>query len=186
VLGRGRPRPFDPAADGPALGEGAAVLVLEPASRARARGARAFARLVATPSFTVPAPVHGWPRDAAAIAAGLAAVVADADVVVAAASGRPDLDALEADVLARGPRAAVTTARGAIGDFGAAGALGVAVAALALADGVVPPTVGLDAPPRAGLDVVVGTARAARPRVVVVDGLARGGVCRPLRLEAAA
>jgi hypothetical protein len=32
---------------------------------------------------------------------------------------------------------------------------------------------------------VVGTARPARLRAVVVDGLARGGMCRPLRLEAA-
>jgi minimal PKS chain-length factor (CLF/KS beta) len=106
-------------------------------------------------------------------------------VVVAAASGRPDLDAVEADALARSVRgAAATSVRGATGDFGAVGALGAAVAALVLATGLVPPTVGLEGPARAGLDVVVGTPRAGRPRVAVVDGLARGGTCRPLRLEA--
>jgi hypothetical protein len=49
----------------------------------------------------------------------------------------------------------------------------------------VPPTLGLVPPARAGLDVVVGPARRARVRVAVVDGLARGGVCRPVRLEEA-
>jgi hypothetical protein len=50
--------------------------------------------------------------------------------------------------------------------------------------GVVPPTVDAGAP--AGLDVVRGAARTQPVRVAVVDGLARGGACRPLRLEAAA
>jgi len=53
-----------------------------------------------------------------------------------------------------------------------------------VAEGVVPPTVGAVPPARACLDVVAGAARAPR-RVAVVDALARGGACRPLRLEAA-
>jgi len=188
ALARAMPRPLDPAADGPCPGEGAAVLVLEPLARARARGARVYARLATHPGFTVPAPVHGWPRDAAPLAEGLAPLLAGADLVAAAASGRPELDALEAAALARalGERAtAVTAVRGALGDFGAAGALAAAAAALAIASGVVPPTLGLVPPAREGLDVVVGSARAVRVQVAVVDGLARGGACRPLRMEAA-
>jgi 3-oxoacyl-(acyl-carrier-protein) synthase len=106
---------------------------------------------------------------------------------VPAASGQPALDALEAPALvsALGRRsAAVTAPRAAIGDFGAAGALAVAAAALAVYTGVVPPTLGLQGPPRCGLDVVVGAERQAPIRAALVDGLARGGVCRPLRLEA--
>src|SRR5439155_757853 len=83
-------------------------------------------RLVAVPGFTVPAPVHGWARDPVPLAEGLAHTVRDADVVFAAASGRPELDALEAAALARalgGRRAAVTAVRGAVGDFGGAGGL---------------------------------------------------------------
>jgi len=57
-------------------------------------------------------------------------------------------------------------------------------AALAVSTGVVPPTVGLVPPARAGLDVVTGAARLGRVRVAAVDGLARGGLCRALRLEA--
>jgi 3-oxoacyl-(acyl-carrier-protein) synthase len=184
-LTRTVPRPLDRAADGRALGEGAAVLVLEPAARARARGARVYCEIEPHPGFAVPAPVHGHPRDPAAVARGLAPLVADADVVVSCASGLPALDALEAGALARalgGRRAAVTAPRGAVGDFGAAGACGVAAGALVLHNRLVPPTAGCRPPAREGLDVVVGSARPCAARAVVVSGLGRGGVCRPLRL----
>ena len=187
ALARDRSRPLDPAADGPCPGEGAAVLVLEPLARARARGARVHARLVASPGFAVPAPVHGWARDPAPLAEGVARAAGDADAVFAAASGRPELDALEAAALARAlgaRRPVVTAVRGALGDFGAAGALAAAAAALAVSTGVVPPTAGVAPPARAGLDVVTGAARRREVRVALVDGLARGGFCRPLRLEA--
>ena len=184
----GVPRPLDPAAEGACPGEGAGVLVLEPLARARARGARVYARLVASPGGSVPAPVHGWPRAPEALAALLSPLVGDADLLVAAASGNPALDGVEAAALATalgGRRTVVTSIRGAIGDFGAAGALAAAAAALAIDAGLVPPTLGLVPPARAGLDVVVGAARRAPVRVAVVDGLARGGLCCPLRLEAA-
>ena len=62
-------------------------------------------------------------------------------------------------------------------------ALGAALAALAIHTGMIPPTAGARAV--RGLDLVWGAARARPVRTAVVDGLARGGVCRPLRLEAA-
>src|SRR5262249_50216538 len=100
----------------------------------------------------------------------------------------PPLDAVEADALAEAfdrRQVPVTAPRGATGDFGTAGALGVAAAALAIHHGLVPPTVGWGAPAPRGLDVVRSTARRWPVRVAVVDGLARGGMCRPVRLEAA-
>jgi 3-oxoacyl-[acyl-carrier-protein] synthase II len=186
ALALGAPRPLDARADGVVLGEGAAILVLEPAARARARGARVHARVVRHPGFGIPAPVHGWARDGEALRAGLEPIARDADVLFAAASGRPELDRLEAAALAPllDGRAAVTAVRGTTGDFGAAGALAAAAAACSVARGVVPPTLGLVPPAREGLDVVTGAARARRVRVAIVDGLARGGLCRPLRLEA--
>jgi 3-oxoacyl-(acyl-carrier-protein) synthase len=184
-LTRDVPRPLDRASDGRAIGEGAAVLVLEAASRARARDARVHAEIEPHPGFGVAAPVHGYPSDADAIARGLAPLVADADVVVASASGLVALDAVEAAAIARaagGRPIAVTAPRGALGDFGSAGALGVAAAVLAVRDGRVPPTVGCRLPAREGLDVVVGGARAMDVRAVVVSGIGRGGICRPLRV----
>jgi 3-oxoacyl-(acyl-carrier-protein) synthase len=184
---RGAPRPFDPRADGSCPGEGAAVVVLEPLARARARGARIYARLVPHPGFAVPAPVHGWPRDPGPVAEGLAPLLPGVDLVLAAACGQPARDGLEAAALAvalAGRPAAVTAPRAAVGDFGAAGALGVAAAALAVYTGVVPPTLGVNGARPHGLDVVSGEARRTSVRAALVDGLARGGVCRPLRLEA--
>jgi 3-oxoacyl-[acyl-carrier-protein] synthase II len=183
-LTRGIARPLDRASDGRALGEGAAMLVLEPLERARVRGARIYAELAPHPGFGVPSSVHGHPRDPGAVAAMLAPLVDGVDLVVAAANGMPAFDAVEARVLSSlvGARVPVTAPRGAIGDFGAAGALAIAAAALALHDGRVPPTVGCRLPAREGLDVVVDAARAVRPAVVLVNGLGRGGVCRPVRL----
>ncbi len=187
LLPRGLPRPFAADADGACPGEGAAVVVLEPPGQARARGARMYARLVVRPAFGVPASVHGWPCDPEPLAAGLHPVVADADAIVAAASGHAALDRLEAAALGTalgGRRVPVTAPRAATGDFGTAGALAVAAGALAVYTGIVPPTPGVCARPP-GFDLVTGEARRGPLRVVVVDGLARGGACRPVRLEAA-
>ena len=114
----------------------------------------------------------------------------DVELVVACASGLPALDALEASLLARtvGRRVPITAPRGALGHFGGAGALAVAVAALALHHARVPPTAGCRLPAREDLDVVVDQPRALDAKVALVTGLGRGGICRPLRLvrEAAA
>ncbi len=181
-------RPLDRGADGRVLGEGAAMLVLERRERARARGARVYCEVTPHAGFSVPSSLHGLPRDAAAIARRIGPMADGVDVVVAAASGLPAFDALEARVLAEtvGARVPVLAPRGALGDFGAAGALAVAAAALALHDGRVPPTLGCRLPARAALDVVVETPRAIRARAALVHGIARGGACRPLRLVRAA
>lgn len=179
-------RPLDRDGGGACPGEGAGALVLEPLGRARRRGARVYAVVVPQASVGLPAPIHGWPRDAAPLAAALAPVVADADLVVAAANGTPALDAVEAEALARalaGRDVAVTAPRGATGDFGAAGILAVVTAARALAAGVVPPTPGCRLPARADLPVVVERPQRRALRTAVVHGLARGGLSQPVRLE---
>jgi 3-oxoacyl-(acyl-carrier-protein) synthase len=183
------PRPLATDAGGWAPGEGAAAIVLEPLTRARARGARVYACISALPGFAVPSPVHGWPADATDFAAGLAPLARDVDCVVAGASGGVSRDALESAVLLRaldGRPVAVTAPRGAIGDFGGAGALAVVAAVLAVATGVVPPTLPADAASAGGLAVVRGGPSRGRVRRALIPGLARGGVCQPLLVEEAA
>jgi 3-oxoacyl-(acyl-carrier-protein) synthase len=158
-----------------APGEGAAFLMLEAADHAAARGARALAAVAGYGQAFDPGPAAGRAPDPAAAARAVAAALADAglraadvDLVVAAANGAADLDALEAAALAQAGVAAPPLAPKAwLGEsLGAAGAIGAAIAALAL-----------DGAPVAGL--------AERPRVVLVDAFDADGHHAALVLRAA-
>lgn len=146
-------RPFDADRDGFVIGEGAGVLVLERAADARARGARAYALLTAYAN-TCDAYDPVAPRpDGAGLRAALRQVlaglreedltVADIDHVNAHGTSTPANDRIEAAALADlvGDGALVTSTKGVTGHLmGAAGAVEIAVTALALSRGVVPPT----------------------------------------------
>lgn len=145
--------PYDVDRNGIILGEGAAMLVLESAEHMRRRAATAYAELVDYVSFGVPAPLYDWPRRAPAAAGPLREMIArclgsstDAgvDLVCGSANSSRRLDACEVDVLVRvfgeaAPRMALTSIKGAIGEFGAAGALSAVATCLALREGTVPP-----------------------------------------------
>ncbi|MCX4964047.1 beta-ketoacyl-[acyl-carrier-protein] synthase family protein [Streptomyces sp. NBC_00654] len=164
-------RPFDADRDGFVLGEGAAVLVLERAEFARARGARPHGVLAGAavtssaghitasdPAGQVRAMRGAWES------AGLRPT--DIGLVHAHATSTPQGDLAEADALteALGVRApAVTATKSMTGHLlGASGALGAIVTVLALRDGIVPAVRNLDTPDPAigtGLDLVTGPPR---------------------------
>jgi len=145
--------PFRRERDGMSLGEGAAVLVLETLARARARGARPIAELLAGASscdahhMTAPAPDGRGAVAAIQRALEEAGIDADeVDFVDAHGTGTPLNDAAEWQALLAtlGPRAAavpVAAPKGSVGHLlGAAGALEAVATVLCLARGCVHPT----------------------------------------------
>jgi 3-oxoacyl-[acyl-carrier-protein] synthase II len=151
LLDPGPCRPFDRERKGMSIGEGAAFLVLEEASRARARGARGYAELagasMTTDAFHVTAPHPEGDGMARAMRAALArGGVAPGDVGYVNAHGTATLqnDRIEAaalrTVFGEG-RVLVSSTKSMIGHtMAAAGSLEALATVLALAHGVVPPT----------------------------------------------
>ncbi|WP_081951904.1 beta-ketoacyl-[acyl-carrier-protein] synthase family protein [Kitasatospora phosalacinea] len=180
-------RPFDARRNGFVLGDGSAVLVLESAEHAAARGAAGYAELIGWGSTTdahhptMPRPDGEGAADAmrTAIAdAGLAA--SDIGYVNAHGTGTKLGDIAESAALNAvfgAHRPAVSSTKGATGHLlGAAGAVEAAVTALAVARGLLPPTLNLDEPdPACDLDHVRGAARPARLRAALSNAFAFGG-----------
>ncbi|HET7830838.1 MAG TPA: beta-ketoacyl-[acyl-carrier-protein] synthase family protein [Candidatus Limnocylindrales bacterium] len=152
-------RPMDAARDGFVMGEGAALLVLEAADVAVARGAHAYAEVMGYAAtsdahhMVQPRPDGREAGRAVTIALQDAGVGADEiDWVSAHASSTPIGDIAEARAIAaalgeRAARVPVSATKGMTGHpLGATGAIEAAMAALAVDEGWVPATVNLEAP----------------------------------------
>ena len=161
-------RPYDKGRDGFVLGEGAAVLVLENAEHARARGARIYAELagagMSADAYHVAAPEPTGAGAARALTIAMAdAGLSPADIahVNAHATSTPLGDVAEAAALrsALGESASqvcVTATKSCTGHLlGAAGALEAVITVLSLHHQLVPATRNLDDPDDdVALDVV--------------------------------
>jgi 3-oxoacyl-[acyl-carrier-protein] synthase II len=195
ALARGRPRPYRAGRDGLALGEGAAVVVLEPLAGARARGA-ALAELAGISAAGGTRPLVGWGpapeqgRTAGpALEAGVSAVrgalgaagvdPGEVDLVIGSGCGSPDLDRLDAQVVAAvfGERPVpLTSPHGALGSWMGGGALRLVAAVEAIRRGAIFPTVtGGDPDPAVPAPGLVTAARQEALRTVLVCGHATGG-----------
>ena len=170
-------RPFDRRRDGFVMGEGAAILVLENAERARERGATALAEVAgygATADahhLTAPEPEGQGAGRAIARALGDAQIEPeDVDYVNAHGTSTPLNDraetlALKATLGAHAQHVPVSSTKSAIGHtLGAAGAVEAVATVLALRERTAPPTLGHEeADEGLDLDYVPGEARALRP-----------------------
>ena len=191
--------PYDAARNGIVLGEGAAMLVLEPVALAHARGATVYAEIADYLSFGVPSPAYDWPARAADAVTPLRRLLSGAhaeaeaiELVCGSANSSWRLDGCEIDVCAqlvaaRDEPLLRTSVKGAIGEFGAAGALTTAAACLGLHTQTVPPLCHLQtsqAPGALRLASNRGVTRALRG--ALVSGVARGGNVAALLLRHAA
>ncbi|PYN36769.1 MAG: hypothetical protein DME01_07275 [Candidatus Rokuibacteriota bacterium] len=194
-LTRERVRPFDKRRSGLLLGEAAAlVLMTREGATPGPRLGRLLGHASASDGSHIAAPdANGRGLELAARTALDEAGVTAADVDFVSAHGTGTLvnDRIEADVLRRvlGRRASeipVNSIKASVGHtMGAAAALEAVMCLMAGREGVVPKTLGLEEPdPACELDHVIGSPRAARPRISLSTSLGFGGCNAALVLEA--
>jgi 3-oxoacyl-(acyl-carrier-protein) synthase len=151
-------RPFTRGRCGYLLGEAAAVVVVESAAHALARGARVYGELLGDGETTAAKEEDGAAALAAAARAALAGNEgAPPDALFGQGIGTPEDDRREAAVArAAGGGAPLTAATAALGYTGAAsGVLALAHALWSLDRGVLPPTLGRDDPdPECAVELV--------------------------------
>jgi minimal PKS chain-length factor (CLF/KS beta) len=186
--------PFDVAACGYVAGEGGAMLIVEDAEAASARGAaQVYGEIAGSGATFDPRPGSERPpglQRAIRLALDDAGLTArDVDVVFGDAMGLPGLDLAEARALAEvfGPYGVpVTAPKTMTGRLYAGGAaLDAATALLAIRDSVIPPTVGVSAvAPGYDLDLVLGAARHQPVQVALVIARGHGGFNAALILRA--
>lgn len=183
-------RPFDANRDGFVMGEGAVVLVLEELEHARARGAKVYAEVVGYGNTADAYHITSPDPDADGIARAIRIAVAEGGVepseglyINAHGTSTKLNDAGETKgfKLALGEDAAraahVSSTKSMTGHMlGATGAMEVMASALALRDGIIPPTIGLvDADPDCDLDYTPGAAVEADVRWALSTSLGFGG-----------
>ena len=195
-------RPFDKGRDGFVCGEGAGILVLESAARAKARDARIYAEISGYGAssdayhLTQPAPEHEGAQRAMRMALEDAKVAPGAiEYINAHGTSTPIGDIEESRAIAAvfgthatslgGEHLWVSSTKSMIGHLlGAAGAVETAVCALAMHEGRVPPTINLvDQDRECTLDYVPNTARERRLHHVLNVSYGFGGTNAALVLS---
>ncbi|MET9267602.1 beta-ketoacyl-[acyl-carrier-protein] synthase family protein [Amycolatopsis sp. NPDC004079] len=179
-------RPFDVSRDGFVLGEGSGVVVLERADRAKARGARIYAKLAGYGLTSDAYHITGnHPEGIGQIAAMRAAMAmaglspSDIGHVNAHATSTVVGDIGEAAAIrsAVGEHPVVTAPKGALGHLvGGAGAVEGIATILALYEGIVPATLNLtEQDPKVQLDVVSGENRKVELAAALSNSFGFGG-----------
>jgi nodulation protein E len=190
-------RPFSKDRRGMILGEGAAMLVLEPLDAALGRGAKVHAELV---GFGMSADAcHITQPSADGAAKAMRAALRDAGLapeaigyVNAHGTGTLANDATETAALhavfgAHAGKLAISSTKSMHGHaLGAAAALECVATVLALRDGVLPPTANYNVPdPECDLDVIPNQARQAQVEWAISNSFAFGGLNAVLALRKA-
>ena len=188
-------RPFSKDRRGMILGEGGAMLVLEPLDAALARGARVHAEVV---GFGMSADAHHVTQPSAEGAArAVAAALRDAGVgpeqvgyVNAHGTATQANDPVETEALRlvfreHAARLAVSSTKSMHGhSLGAAGAVEAVATALALREGFLPPTANFtEADPACDLDYVPNEARRAEVEYAIPNSFDFGGLNAVLALR---
>lgn len=181
-------KPFSKNRKGLVLGDGAAMLVLEPLDAAKARGAQIYGEVI---GFGMSSDAHHITQPSSEGAARAmrsalkdSGVAADAvGYVNAHGTGTTANDATETAAIrsvfgTHAGRLLVSSTKSMHGHtLGAAGAIEAAATLLALKHGVIPPTANYEEPdPECDLDVVPNEARSAQVEIAMSNSFAFGGL----------
>jgi 3-oxoacyl-[acyl-carrier-protein] synthase II len=189
-------RPFDAARDGFVIGEGAGILVLEERESALARGAKIYAELsgygLSGDAYHISAPSVNGEGAARAMRGALkdAGIEPnDVDYINAHGTSTPVGDTIETLAVktvfgAHARELAFASTKSMTGHLlGAAGGLESAVTALAVRDGMIPPTINYETPdPSCDLDCVPNVARRVTIRAALNNSFGFGGTNASLLL----
>ena len=182
-------RPFDATRAGFVMGEGACVLLLEDLERARARGARVYAEVLAYGTSNDAHHMAQPDPESVGVAEMMEAALARAGLTPervgylnAHGTSTPQGDLAETKAIKEvfGDHAyslAVSSTKSVLGHmFGAAGAVEAMMCVLALHEGVLPPTINYRNPdPELDLDYVPNEARQAQVEVALSNAMGLGG-----------
>src|ERR1700691_1646122 len=190
-------RPFSKDRRGMILGEGGAMMVLEPMDAAKARGAKIFAEICGfgmtadAHHLTQPA-VHGPAR---AMRGALREAGLDPEAIGyinAHGTGTPGNDPVESSAIrevfgAHADKIGVSSTKSMHGHaLGAAGALEAIATILALYHGILPPTANFNEPdPECDLDYIPNQPRALRVEAALSNSFAFGGLNAVVAFRAA-
>lgn len=190
-------RPYDRDRDGFVMGEGAGVVVLEDYEHAKRRGAKIYAEIIGyglsgdAYHITAPAPDGDGAFRCMSMAMKRAGVTpGDIDYINAHGTSTPMGDELELGAVQRlvgnaASRISMSSTKSSIGHLlGAAGAVEAIFSALAIRDGVAPPTINLDNPSvETPIDLVPHQARKRDIHVVLSNSFGFGGTNASLVLR---
>ena len=186
---KGASRPWDKDRDGFVMGEGAGIVVLEELEHARARGAKIYCEVVGYGStadayhMTAPPPDGSGAARAMRVAmehGGLNAEDVDYVNAHATSTGLGDVAETRAIKSVLGDhayKASISSTKSMTGHLlGGAGAVEMAACALAIRDGVIPPTINLDNPDEeCDLDYTANAAKERKVRVAMNNSFGFGG-----------
>jgi len=182
-------RPFDARRHGFVIGEGAAVLVLESLSFARARGAEILAEIIgygaSADAYHVTAPSEDGEGAARAIRIVLdkaGVKTTEVDYINAHGTSTPLNDKMETLAIKsvfgdHAYRIPISSTKSMMGHLlGAAGAVEAAITVMVIQHGVIPPTINLTHPdPECDLDYVPNVARQAKVTTALSNSFGFGG-----------
>jgi len=182
-------RPFDATRAGFVMGEGAGALLLERFDAAEQRGARIYAEVLGYGASNDAHHMAQPEPEATGVAAMMSAALERAGVepervgyINAHGTSTPQGDAAETRAIKQvfgdhAYRLAISSTKSMMGHtFGAAGAIEAILSALAIYEGVLPPTINYREPdPECDLDYVPNEARPAQVDVALSNAMGLGG-----------